>query len=110
MRFKVLSSVVASAVAACVAFSSACAIHTAPFRDERGHVISGSVATMTDEVIGGVEQRLWFRGVDVGKPALILLHGGPGASELALFRHFNADLERAFLVVYWEQRRGTRRR
>jgi proline iminopeptidase len=63
---------------------------------------------MTDEVIGGVEQRLWFRGVNVHTPAVILLHGGPGASEAALFRHFNADLERAFLVVYWEQR-GTGR-
>jgi pimeloyl-ACP methyl ester carboxylesterase len=59
---------------------------------------------MTDELIGGVEQRLWFRGVDSERPALILLHGGPSASEAALFRHFNADLEHAFLVVYWEQR------
>jgi pimeloyl-ACP methyl ester carboxylesterase len=39
---------------------------------------------------------------------LILLHGGPGASESALFRHFNSALEQHFLVVYWEQR-GTGR-
>ena len=108
MGFNVPFSIFASAAAACLAFSTACAIHTAPFRDSRGHVIPGSVAMMTDPVIGGVEQRLWFRGVDVGKPALILLHGGPGASEAALFRHFNAELEHAFLVVYWEQR-GTGR-
>lgn len=63
---------------------------------------------MTDVVIGGVPQRLWFRGLDVTKPALILLHGGPGASEAALSRHFNADLEQRFLMVYWEQR-GTGR-
>jgi proline iminopeptidase len=37
-------------------------------------------------------------------PALILLHGGPGASEAALFRYYNLALERRFLVVYWEQR------
>jgi proline iminopeptidase len=88
--------------------TSACAIHTAPFRDARGRLVPGSVATMTDAVIGGVEQRLWFRGVDVGNPAVILLHGGPGASEAALFRRFNADLEHEFLMVYWEQR-GTGR-
>jgi pimeloyl-ACP methyl ester carboxylesterase len=108
MGINVPFSIFASAVAACLAFSTACAIHTAPFRDGRGHVVPGSVALMTDEVIGGVEQRLWFRGVDVDKPALILLHGGPGTSEAALFRHFNADLEHAFLVIYWEQR-GTGR-
>jgi proline iminopeptidase len=89
-------------------FSSACAVHTAPFRDAHGQRIVASVAMMTDEVIGGVEQRLWFRGADVDNPAVILLHGGPGTSEAPLFRHYNADLEREFLMVYWEQR-GTGR-
>lgn len=92
------------AVPALLLISTACTIHTAPFRDARGQRIPGSVAQMTDAVIGGIEQRLWFRGVSVHKPAVILLHGGPGASEAALFRHFNADLEREFLMVYWEQR------
>jgi pimeloyl-ACP methyl ester carboxylesterase len=59
---------------------------------------------MTDAVIGGVRQRLWFRSLDARNPPVILLHGGPGASESALFRHFNADLERHFLMVYWDQR------
>ena len=63
---------------------------------------------MTDTMIGGVEQRLWFRGINVDNPAVILLHGGPGASEAALFRHFNSELENEFLMVYWEQR-GTGR-
>ena len=63
---------------------------------------------MTDVTVGGVAQRLWFRGMDASSPAVILLHGGPGASETALFRHFNADLERHFLMVYWDQR-GTGR-
>jgi pimeloyl-ACP methyl ester carboxylesterase len=83
---------------------TACGIHTAPFKDPRGQRIPGSVATMTDVPIGGVRQRLWFRSVDVQLPAVILLHGGPGASEAALFRHFNSDLEHQFLMVYWEQR------
>lgn len=97
-------SLLAIAAPAFLTFSTACAVHTAPFRDDRGPQIPGSVAIMTDAVIGGVEQRLWFRGVDAGNPAVILLHGGPGTSEGALFRHFNSDLEHSFLIVYWEQR------
>ncbi len=54
---------------------------------------------LTDTVIGGVEQRLWFRGLDAANPAVILLHGGPGTSEGSLFRHFNSDLEHNFLMV-----------
>jgi pimeloyl-ACP methyl ester carboxylesterase len=81
-----------------------CGIHTAAFRDGRGLTIPGSIATMTDVTVGGITQRLVFRGLSASNPAVILLHGGPGASETALFRHYNADLERSFLMVYWEQR------
>jgi pimeloyl-ACP methyl ester carboxylesterase len=48
------------------------------------------------------------RAVNTTNPPVILLHGGPGASEAALFRYFNADLEHRFLMVHWEQR-GTGR-
>lgn len=78
--------------------------HTPPFTDSDGRVIPGSVASMEMIELGGVEQSVWFRGVDIHKPALILLHGGPGASEAPLFRHYNSELEKHFLVVYWEQR------
>ena len=81
-----------------------CGIHTAPFEDQRGRVVPGSIATMTDLTIGGVRQRVWFRGTSLDNPALILLHGGPGASEAALFRRFTPELEQSYLVVYWEQR------
>jgi proline iminopeptidase len=84
--------------------TAGCGIHTRPFTDARGRVVPGSVAELTDHLIGGVPQRLWFRGLDSGRPAIILLHGGPGASEAALVRRFNSDLERHFLVIYWEQR------
>jgi len=43
-------------------------------------------------------------GESVANPALVLLHGGPGLSETALFRYFNAPLEKRFTVVYWDQR------
>lgn len=37
-------------------------------------------------------------------PTLLILHGGPGASETLLFRHFNQELEMRFRVAYWDQR------
>jgi proline iminopeptidase len=81
---------------------------TQAFVDDAGRVVPGSVATMETIVLGGLEQSVWFRGLDSTAPALVLLHGGPGASESALFRHYNAELENHFLVVYWDQR-GTGR-
>lgn len=77
---------------------------TPAFTDERGQVIPGSVAVMETKTIGGVAQRLWFRGLSREDPVLVFLHGGPGGSLGALLRRYNAELERRFLVVTWEQR------
>ena len=93
--------------------SVACGIRTAPFRDSDGRPVRGSVAVMEDHAIGGVKQRIWFRGVNTAAPAVILLHGGPGASEAALFRHFNGALDQHFLMgaarhrTFLSQRRHT---
>jgi proline iminopeptidase len=86
----------------------ACGTRTRPFVDDAGRVIPGSVSTMTTIRLGGQNQSVWIRGRSVSAPILILLHGGPGASESALFRHYDAALENHFVVVYWEQR-GTGR-
>ena len=83
-------------------------IQTVPFRDAQGQIVPGSIALMEAVPIGGIPQQVWFRGIDTHNPALLILHGGPGASEAALFRAFNSELERHFLVVNWEQR-GTGR-
>lgn len=83
-------------------------VHTAPFRDDQGRIIQGSIAVMETVSIGGIPQQVWFRGIDMHNPALLILHGGPGASEAALYRSFNPELEQHFLVVNWEQR-GTGR-
>ena len=45
-----------------------------------------------------------IRGESVFNPLLILLHGGPGFTEMRLFRYFNETLEKDFTLVYWEQR------
>jgi pimeloyl-ACP methyl ester carboxylesterase len=87
---------------------TASCIHTPEFRDTHGRVIPGSVATMETVTIGGISQNIWFRGVSQSNPVLILLHGGPGASESALFRRYNSALEQHFLVVYWKQWRTGR--
>jgi pimeloyl-ACP methyl ester carboxylesterase len=85
-----------------------CSPSTPAFRDEAGRVVPGSIASMEDVVLGGLPQRIWLRGLSDRAPILVLLHGGPGANEMPLFRRYDADLERHFLVVYWEQR-GTGR-
>lgn len=79
-------------------------VHTEPFRDVKGNIVPGSVTVMEKHTIGGLPQMLWLRGVSVTNPMLIVLHGGPGASEATVFRHYNSELEQHFLVVYWEQR------
>lgn len=54
--------------------------------------------------LGGLDQWVMIRGENITNPLLILLHGGPGLPEMRLLRFFNAPLEKAFTVVYWEQR------
>lgn len=87
-----------------LALSLSSCTSTRPFTDESGGPVPGSVARMETITLGGVRQSVWFRGRDVRAPVLLLIHGGPGASESALFRHYDAALESHFVVVYWEQR------
>jgi proline iminopeptidase len=97
-------SLLTMALASTALFFLVACTSTREFRDEKGKVVPGSIATMEMPLIGGTRQSLWIRASDTRHPILVLLHGGPGASESALFRHFNAELERHFVVVYWEQR------
>jgi pimeloyl-ACP methyl ester carboxylesterase len=77
---------------------------TPPFKGADGRVLEGSVAEAGMLPIGGIDQWVLIRGRSRENPLLIVLHGGPGGSETAFFRHFNAALEAAFTVVYWDQR------
>jgi pimeloyl-ACP methyl ester carboxylesterase/membrane protease YdiL (CAAX protease family) len=78
--------------------------HTKPFRGPDGHVLGNSVAEAGYIRLGGVDQWVMIRGENVTNPPMIVLHGGPGMSEMGFFRHFNAPLERQFTVVHWDQR------
>jgi pimeloyl-ACP methyl ester carboxylesterase len=77
---------------------------TPPFLGPRGELVSGSIAEIAYRRLGGIDQWVMVRGERVANPPLILLHGGPGLSETALFRYFNAPLEKSFTVVHWDQR------
>ncbi len=72
--------------------------------DENGNDISGSIARMEEIKLGGVKQWIVVRGKSVNKPILLLLSGGPGATEMGRFLKYNSKLEEEFLVVNWEQR------
>lgn len=77
---------------------------TPPFRGPRGEPVPGSIAEVRYLPLGGLDQWVMIRGESLANPPLILLHGGPGFTEMRLFRHFNAALEKSFTVVYWDQR------
>jgi len=65
---------------------------------------ASGISSMEKIRLGGVEQTIGIHGADTSKPLLLILHGGPGFSELLLFRSYNRDLERDFVVVNWDQR------
>jgi pimeloyl-ACP methyl ester carboxylesterase len=54
--------------------------------------------------VDGARLFLTVRGADRHAPVLVWLHGGPGGAERPLFRWFDGDLERDFVVAYLDQR------
>lgn len=72
--------------------------------DVQGSVVPGSIAEEEWIDVNGLSQWTLTRGHDSDAPILLVLHGGPGVSEFALFRAFNSDLESGFVVVHWDQR------
>jgi pimeloyl-ACP methyl ester carboxylesterase len=77
---------------------------TQSFRGPAGELLRASIAEVAYLRLGGLEQWVMIRGESLANPPLILLQGGPGLSETHFFRYFNAPLEKAFTVVYWDQR------
>lgn len=78
--------------------------HTPAILGQDGKPLPGSIASLETVKLGGVDQWLIIRGHNVNNPVLLFLSGGPGASEAGRVLRFNAELEKYFVVVIWEQR------
>ena len=79
---------------------------TPPIKYVGGGIDSGSITELEPVRIGGTAQWLSIRGRNPADPVLLFLSGGPGLSEMGLFRRFNQPLESHFMVVNWDQRGG----
>jgi pimeloyl-ACP methyl ester carboxylesterase len=79
----------------CLAMTAGCA---------RTADIPGGVAALEQIEVGGMSQWIQLRGRNADAPVLLWLHGGPGAAQMPIARHYNGDLERDFIVVHWDQR------
>lgn len=55
-------------------------------------------------VINGIKQYIQIRGTDRKNPLLLFIHGGPGASLAGLCHIMQAEWEKKFTVVNWDQR------
>lgn len=53
--------------------------------------------------IGGIDQWMTIRGDNRDNPALLFLHGGPGAGH-TMFNSLTRAWERHFTIVQWDQR------
>jgi alpha-beta hydrolase superfamily lysophospholipase len=85
------------------------------FRAYRQHENAKAMAIRTPNgiqegmyvAIGGIQQWVQIRGEDRTNPVLLFVHGGPGASTLAISSSWQ-PWEKYFTVVQWDQR-GTGR-
>jgi len=57
-----------------------------------------------DVTINGVKQWIYIRSENKDNPVLLFLHGGPGFPGIAVAHAYQAELEKNFTVVQWDQR------
>ncbi|ADL53122.1 alpha/beta fold hydrolase [Clostridium cellulovorans] len=65
---------------------------------------TNSIAQLKTIEINGAKQEIMIRGVDKSKPAILLVHGGPGCPEISYVRKYQDILEENYVVVNYEQR------
>ncbi len=76
----------------------------APFVDQSGKTLAGSLSEKLHVNINGVQQGMFIRAKDKTKPVLLFLHGGPGMPEFAISQGYRPVLEDCFVVCWWEHR------
>lgn len=88
----------------CVVVSAAAALLLAACLTESADAERIGIHTSEYIQVQGAKLYLLVRGADAHAPVLLWLHGGPGGAERPLFRYFNDELEKDFVVAYWDQR------
>lgn len=63
-----------------------------------------SISELSNITLGKLEQWIYIRGVNEENPILLMLHGGPGATQIGFIRTFQQELEKHFVVINWDQR------
>jgi pimeloyl-ACP methyl ester carboxylesterase len=63
-----------------------------------------AISELIEVTIGNVKQWVCIRGKNRNHPILLMLHGGPGTSQIGFIRKFQTDLEQHFVIVQWDQR------
>jgi pimeloyl-ACP methyl ester carboxylesterase len=76
----------------------------APFMDEKGQILAGSISEKIFVEINGMQQGMFIKSKNSHNPVLLFLHGGPGMTAYWLNQDHPARLEDHFTVVWWEQR------
>ncbi|HVI45313.1 MAG TPA: alpha/beta hydrolase [Chitinophaga sp.] len=66
--------------------------------------VGDSIYSIEKITLGDLPQHVIIKGSNINDPVLLILHGGPGFPESYLFRNYNSELEKHFVVVYWDQR------
>lgn len=73
-------------------------------REETRISSPGGIESLEKVRLGGIDQWILIRGWDASNPVLLHLHGGPGAADIAIVRHFDTELVKRFVMVHWDQR------
>lgn len=62
------------------------------------------ISSLEQVEIGGVNQWIFIRGQKKDNPVVLYVHGGPGSPHMFMARSIDAEMERDFVVVNWDQR------
>jgi len=79
-------------------------LYNAPKREENDLLETKKLHTTEKLQLGGVEQYIFIRADDTTKPVILFLHGGPGIPEYFIMKKETKELEKHFVMVYWDQR------